>query len=102
MQVLPLEIDETRQCCLKAVVAAITIEPTRNTVIVLAENVDTGFILRCDVIVDVIDSLNIVTTTKELFMEEAPEMFEVCAVDNQGELTLVFNANHMNNHLELE
>lgn len=53
----------------------------------------TGFILRCDVIVDIIKSLAVTTTTRELYMEEAPEMFEVRADDNQGKPTvvLIFN-----------
>lgn len=50
----------------------------------LAEEVHSGQILRCDVIVDVINSLSITTTTRELFMHEAPEAFEVRAYDNQG------------------
>lgn len=40
--------------------------------------------LRCDVIVDVIHELQISTTTRELFMEEAPEDFETKAYDDQG------------------
>ncbi|XP_046661962.1 LOW QUALITY PROTEIN: nuclear pore membrane glycoprotein 210-like [Homalodisca vitripennis] len=84
VQVIPIEVDDVHHCSIKAVVSAITKEPIRNTVIVLAEEVRTGFVLRCDVIVDVITSLNMVTTTRELFMEEAPEMFEVRADDNQG------------------
>ncbi|XP_069681338.1 nuclear pore membrane glycoprotein 210 isoform X2 [Periplaneta americana] len=56
----------------------------RNTAIVFAEEKNSGLILRCDVIVDVISSLNLVTTTRELFMEEAPEAFEVRAYDDQG------------------
>lgn len=49
-----------------------------------AEDKRSGLILRCDVIVDVISSLNLVTTTRELYMEEAPEAFEVRAYDDQG------------------
>lgn len=52
---------------------------------VLAEDVNTKQTLRCDVIVDVIYNLQISTTTKELFMEEAPEYFEVSAYDDQGD-----------------
>lgn len=51
---------------------------------VLLEDVVSGQILRCDVIVDVIYALNITTTTRELFIEEAPEKFEVRAFDEQG------------------
>ena len=51
----------------------------------MAEDVDsTGLILRCDVIVDVIKSLQIVTKTHELFLEEAPEEYWVRAYDEEG------------------
>lgn len=40
--------------------------------------------LRCDVILDTIHNLGIATTTRELFVEEAPEAFEVEAYDAQG------------------
>jgi hypothetical protein len=45
---------------------------------------DDGQILRCDVIVDRIHQLRIVTKTLELFLEEAPEQFFVRAYDEQG------------------
>ena len=45
---------------------------------------DDGQILRCDVIVDRIQQLRIVTKTLELFLEEAPEQFFVRAYDEQG------------------
>ena len=38
---------------------------------------DDGQVLRCDVIVDRIKKLRIVTKTLELFLEEAPEQFFV-------------------------
>lgn len=41
-------------------------------------------VLRCDVLVDSIHRLEIVTTTRELYVEEAPEEFEVRAYDDQG------------------
>lgn len=44
-----------------------------------------GDVLRCDVLVDAIHHLEIVTTTRELYEEEAPEAFEVQAYDSQGE-----------------
>lgn len=86
VEVTPVEVDEFHQCSIKAVVSAVTKDPTRNTVIILAEEVRTGFVLRCDVIVDDIKSLSIVTTTRELYMEEAPEVFEVRAIDDQGKI----------------
>ena len=51
---------------------------------VMAEDKDTGLLLRADVIVDKIHSLKIVTKTHELYLEETPEKFEVRAYDEHG------------------
>ena len=51
---------------------------------VMAEDKDTGLLLRADVIVDKIHSLRIVTKTHELYLEETPEKFEVRAYDEFG------------------
>lgn len=40
--------------------------------------------LRCDVILDVIHKFGVHTTTRELYLEEAPEAFELLAQDAQG------------------
>lgn len=69
---------------MKVEISTVTKEAARNIAVVLAEDVHTRQTLRCDVIVDVINSLSISTTTRELFMEEAPEDFEVKAFDDQG------------------
>lgn len=65
-------------------VTAITKEQARNIAVVYAEDVHTKEVLRCDVIVDVIDSLLVVSRTRELYMEEAPVAFEVRAFDSRG------------------
>lgn len=83
IQIIPLEVSPNG-CSSKALISTISRELTRNTVIVIAEDVTSGQSLLCDVIVDAIDSLRIVTKTRELYMEEAPELFEVRAYDNQG------------------
>lgn len=72
------------QCSTKVVVNTVTKEAARNIAVVLAEEITTKQTLRCDVIVDAIHELQISTTTRELFMEEAPEAFEVKAFDDQG------------------
>lgn len=41
-------------------------------------------VFRCDVIVSTIQSLQIVTKTHELYLEEAPEEFHVRGYDDQG------------------
>jgi nuclear pore complex protein Nup210 len=85
IQLIPHENEDfVSDCSSSIIVSAISKERTRNTAIVFAENRDSGLILRCDVIVDVISSLHLVTTTRELYMEEAPEAFEVRAYDDQG------------------
>lgn len=73
-----------RTCSSAVLIQTITREPTRNTAIVLAEDINTGYFLRCDVIVDAIFSLNLTTTTRELYIEDIPEAFEVRAYDEQG------------------
>ena len=40
--------------------------------------------LRADVIVDTIMSLQVVTKTHELYLEETPEKFQVRAYDEEG------------------
>ncbi|XP_076028770.1 nucleoporin 210 isoform X2 [Oratosquilla oratoria] len=82
--VVLLNIVEENGCSSQAIVSAIARSPTRQTAIILASEEETGGILRCDVIVDTIDRLEIVTTTRELFVEEAPEEFEVRGYDDQG------------------
>lgn len=62
----------------------VTREKRRSTTFVLAKDLSTGDVLRCDVILDVIDKLDVLTTTRELYLEEAPETFELYAQDSQG------------------
>lgn len=71
-------------CSYKAVVTSLTKEKQRNTAVVLAEDVSTKEVLRCDVILDVIHKLGVLTTTRELYLEEAPETFELWAQDSKG------------------
>ena len=47
----------------------------------------TGTQLRCDVFVDTIHKIEITTTTRELLLEEAPEMFDVRAFDEERKHT---------------
>ena len=65
-------------------ITAISKEKQKKTAIVLAESRLTKEVLRCDVILDVIHSFNVHTTTRELYLEEAAETFELMAQDNQG------------------
>ncbi|XP_002059350.3 nuclear pore membrane glycoprotein 210 isoform X2 [Drosophila virilis] len=72
------------ECASQAIVTVQTREKRRNTAIVFAEEVATGATLRCDVIVDTIDRLNVRTATRQLYLEEAPATFELHAFDSQG------------------
>jgi len=85
-------VDPVLGCSSQVVVSAITKESKRNTVIVFAEEVHSNQIIPCDVIVDVIHSLQIITQTRELYVEEAPELFEACAFDDQGEFLFQIEA----------
>jgi len=52
--------------------------------IIYAEEVNTKEIVRCDVIIDKLTSVSIVTTTKELHLEEAPSKFHVRGTGGKG------------------
>ena len=82
--ITPLYEDAENECTYKATVTVLSRERRRNTAIVLAEDTATGESLRCDVILDVIDKLSVITTTRQLFLEEAPETFVIHAEDSQG------------------
>uniref|UniRef100_A0A915L4Y8 Nuclear pore membrane glycoprotein 210 n=1 Tax=Romanomermis culicivorax TaxID=13658 RepID=A0A915L4Y8_ROMCU len=72
-------------CSKEAVVQGVSREKKKSSSVVLAEDRKTGFILKCDVIVDVIDKIEIQTTTKELYMDDAPEIFSVVAKNDQND-----------------
>jgi nuclear pore complex protein Nup210 len=66
------------------VIQALGSSGVKGSAMVMAEDKDTGLLLRADVIVDKIHSLKIVTKTHELYLEETPEKFEVRAYDEHG------------------
>ncbi|XP_072752648.1 nuclear pore membrane glycoprotein 210 [Anoplolepis gracilipes] len=84
IQLIPINENFDRTCSSAVLIQTITRELTRSTAIVLAEDINAGHFLRCDVIVDAIFSLNLITTTRELYIEDIPEAFEVRAYDEQG------------------
>ncbi|XP_018310239.1 nuclear pore membrane glycoprotein 210 [Mycetomoellerius zeteki] len=84
IQLIPINENFDRTCSPAVLIQTITRELTRNTAIVLAEDISTGHFLRCDIIVDAIFSLNLITTTRELYIEDIPEAFEVRAYDEHG------------------
>ncbi|XP_040424350.1 nuclear pore membrane glycoprotein 210 [Cygnus olor] len=73
-----------RQCSRKAVVQARSSQPTRLTSIIFAEDITTGQVLRCDAIVDIIHGIQIVSTTRELYLEDSPLKLKIQALDSEG------------------
>ncbi|KAF0877816.1 PO210 protein, partial [Crocuta crocuta] len=78
----PLGADE--QCSQKAVVQARLSQPARLTSIIFAEDITTGQVLRCDAIVDLIHGIQIVSTTRELYLEDSPLELKIQALDSEG------------------
>ncbi|KAL2103919.1 hypothetical protein ACEWY4_000787 [Coilia grayii] len=78
-----LDADE-RQCSQKAVLQARSTQSARLTSIILAEDILTGQVLRCDAIVDVIHGIQIVSTTRELHLEDSPLALNIHAIDSEG------------------
>lgn len=81
-----IDDDAPTDCASRALITSVPAPDvhSRTTAIVLAEDLATGEVLRCNVILDAIDALAVRTTTRELYLEEAPEQFELSAHDAQG------------------
>ncbi|XP_006901438.1 PREDICTED: nuclear pore membrane glycoprotein 210 [Elephantulus edwardii] len=79
----PLDPNQ-QQCSQKAVVQARLTQPTRLTSIISAEDITTGQVLRCDAIVDLIHGIQIVSTTRELYLEDSPLELKIQALDSEG------------------
>lgn len=56
----------------------------KKTATILATSKQTGEVLRSDVILDTISQLEVHTTTRRLYLEEAPEKFVLNAKDSEG------------------
>nr|XP_033781607.1 nuclear pore membrane glycoprotein 210 [Geotrypetes seraphini] len=79
----PTDLDE-HHCSQRAVVQARSTQPTRLTSIIFAEDILTGQVLRCDAIVDIINDIQIVSTTRELYLEDSPLELKIQALDSEG------------------
>ncbi len=55
----------------------------------LFEKSDSGHEIRCDVFIDRIRTVSIMTRTKTVYVDDAPEILEVSAFDNEGLYTPV-------------
>uniref|UniRef100_A0A6I8NB33 Nucleoporin 210 like n=1 Tax=Ornithorhynchus anatinus TaxID=9258 RepID=A0A6I8NB33_ORNAN len=71
-------------CSQRAVLVAESTQPTRLSGLILARDVVTDHELRCDVKVDVIAGIEIVSRTRELYVDDAPLELAVRALDAQG------------------
>lgn len=49
----------------------------------------TGQVLRCDAIVDIISEIQIVSTTRELHLEDSPLELKIHALDSEGDARIV-------------
>nr|XP_020654120.1 nuclear pore membrane glycoprotein 210 isoform X2 [Pogona vitticeps] len=77
-------VEDNHQCSQKAIVQARSSQVTRLTSVILAEEVLTGLVLRCDAIVDIIHEVHVVSTTKELYLEDSPLQLKIQALDSEG------------------
>ncbi|XP_058395228.1 nuclear pore membrane glycoprotein 210-like [Diceros bicornis minor] len=71
-------------CSQKAVLVAESTQPIRLSSIILAREIVTDHELRCDVKVDVIDSIEIISRTRELYVDDSPLELMVRALDAEG------------------
>ncbi|OWK51347.1 Nuclear pore membrane glycoprotein 210, partial [Lonchura striata] len=71
-------------CSRRALVQARSSQPTRLTTIISAEDTLTGEVLRCDAIVDLIHGIQVVSTTRELYLEDSPLELNIHALDSEG------------------
>uniref|UniRef100_A0A8C3UCH4 Nucleoporin 210 n=1 Tax=Catharus ustulatus TaxID=91951 RepID=A0A8C3UCH4_CATUS len=79
----PLGQDGCR-CSQRALVQARSSQPMRLTAIISAEDTLTGQVLRCDAIVDLIHGIQVVSTTRELYLEDSPLELKIHALDSEG------------------
>ncbi|XP_024429067.2 nuclear pore membrane glycoprotein 210-like [Desmodus rotundus] len=71
-------------CSQKAVLIAESTQPIRLSSIILAREIVTDHELRCDVKVDVINSIEIISRTRELYVDDSPLELMVRALDAEG------------------
>ncbi|NXK46489.1 P210L protein, partial [Chauna torquata] len=71
-------------CSQKALLSARSSQAIKLSSVVIAEEHVTGHLLRCDVIVNVIDSIEIISRTREIYVEDSPLELAVRALDIEG------------------
>jgi nuclear pore complex protein Nup210 len=80
----PFSKKNGENCSLHANVIAHTKQFLRSSATVYARDILTGQSVRCDVIIDKIQTIEIVYTTTRLYLEDAPELFKLRAHDQHG------------------
>jgi nuclear pore complex protein Nup210 len=80
----PFAIKNGENCSLHANVIAHTKQSLRSSATVYARDILTGQSVRCDVIIDKIQTIEIIYTTTRLYLEDAPELFQLRAHDQHG------------------
>ncbi|NXE57620.1 P210L protein, partial [Casuarius casuarius] len=76
--------ENSTTCSQKALLSAQSSQAIKLSSVVIAEERVTGHLLRCDVIVDVIDSIEIISRTREIYVEDSPLELAVRALDVEG------------------
>uniref|UniRef100_A0A8C4R6Z5 Uncharacterized protein n=1 Tax=Eptatretus burgeri TaxID=7764 RepID=A0A8C4R6Z5_EPTBU len=76
--------DRGQDCSKTALVTARSSHASRQMAIVFAEETVTGWLLRCDVIIDVISGIQVSSTTRELYLEDSPLKLSIRAFDREG------------------
>ncbi|KAI1714789.1 nuclear pore membrane glycoprotein-like [Ditylenchus destructor] len=75
----------TNGCSDKALITSKSKHANEESAVIFAENQDEGVSFLCDVTVDVINKIDITTTTKVLFMDAAPARMIVEAINAEGD-----------------
>ncbi|XP_076022576.1 nuclear pore membrane glycoprotein 210 [Genypterus blacodes] len=79
-----VDAEASQGCSQRALLQAQSTQPSRLSSIIMAEDVVTGQVLRCDAIVDIIDNIFVVSTTRELHLEDSPLQLRIRALDSEG------------------
>ncbi|XP_074836605.1 nuclear pore membrane glycoprotein 210-like isoform X2 [Carettochelys insculpta] len=71
-------------CSQKALLSSQSTQATKLSSVVIAEELVTGHLLRCDIIVDMINSIEVISRTREIYVEDSPLELTVRALDIEG------------------
>ncbi|XP_070622690.1 nuclear pore membrane glycoprotein 210-like [Erythrolamprus reginae] len=71
-------------CSQKALLTTRSLQATKLASVIVAEEIVTGHLLRCDIIVDLIEKVEIVSRTREIYVEDSPLELSVRALDAEG------------------